>query len=109
MCANLFWLRLIACLVLATSSVICFETKRLYRVGRRIDGDQLLVKDVLHSRPAGAGELPRVTFTYEIQEPIICVDILSDEVSAGVKNRIRIFLKIIWDDYNLKTTFDIFF
>ncbi|XP_016950218.1 uncharacterized protein LOC108024663 [Drosophila biarmipes] len=85
MCANLFWLRLIACLVLATGSVVCFETQRLYRVGRRVEGDQLLVKDVRHSSPAGAGELPQVFFKYEIQEPIICIDIMSDEnISAEV-------------------------
>ncbi|XP_017128968.1 uncharacterized protein LOC108147157 [Drosophila elegans] len=85
MYANLFWSGLIACLVLARSG-LCFEAKRFFGVGERINGDQLLVKDVLHSRPAGVDELPRVTFTYEIQEPITCVEIVSEEnISAEVK------------------------
>ncbi|XP_017009400.2 uncharacterized protein [Drosophila takahashii] len=85
MCANLFWLGLIACVAFARS-IELNEAKRFFSVGGRVDGDQLLVKDVLHSRPAGLGELPKVTFTYEIQEPINCIDILSEEnISAEVK------------------------
>ncbi|XP_017041768.1 uncharacterized protein LOC108088480 [Drosophila ficusphila] len=85
MCAKFFWLGLIACLVLAKSGD-CFQAKRFFGVGKRIDGDQLLVKDVLYSRPAGVDELPRVTFTYEIQEPITCIEIYSEEnISAEVR------------------------
>ncbi|XP_017082875.2 uncharacterized protein LOC108115799 [Drosophila eugracilis] len=85
MSAKLFWLGLIACVVLARSGV-CFEAKRFFGVGKRIDGDQLLVKDVRHSRISGADGLPRVPFTYEVQEPITCVEILSeDNIAAEVK------------------------
>lgn len=82
MCANSLCLGLVALLVLAKSGD-ALQAKRFFGVGERVEGDQLLVKDVLHSRPAGAGELPGVTFTYEILEPITCVEILSEEVSAG--------------------------
>ncbi|EDW98488.1 uncharacterized protein LOC6538249 [Drosophila yakuba] len=85
MCANLLWLSLIAFGVLAKSGD-SFATKRYFGVGERVNGDQLLVKDVLHSRPASGGELPGMTFTYEVLEPITCVEILSDEnISAEVK------------------------
>ncbi|EDV53397.1 uncharacterized protein LOC6554513 [Drosophila erecta] len=85
MCANLLWLGLIALLVLAKSGD-SLGTKRYFGVGERMNGDQLLVKDVLHSRPAGAGELPGMTFTYEVLEPITCIEILSEEnISAEVK------------------------
>ncbi|XP_016980625.1 uncharacterized protein LOC108045737 [Drosophila rhopaloa] len=85
MCAKLFWLGLTACLVLARSGV-CFEAKRFFGVGERSEGERLLVKDVLHSRPSGGDELPSVTFTYEIQEPITCIEFLSEEnILAEVK------------------------
>ncbi|XP_020799651.1 uncharacterized protein LOC110177318 [Drosophila serrata] len=82
--AKLFLLALIGCQFLLRSGD-CFEAKRFFGVGKRIPGDQLLVKDVRHSRPAGAEELPRVDFTYEVLEPITCVEILSEEnISAEV-------------------------
>ncbi|XP_017035128.1 uncharacterized protein [Drosophila kikkawai] len=82
--AKLFLLALIGCQFLLRTGD-CFEAKRFFGVGKRIPGDQLLVKDVRHSRPAGSEELPRVDFTYEIQEPITCVEILSEEnISAEV-------------------------
>lgn len=84
MFAKLFLLALIACQFLLRGGD-CFEAKRFYGVGQRIPGDQLLVKDVRHSRPAGSEELPRVSFTYEILEPITSVEILSEEVSEVTK------------------------
>ncbi|XP_017092072.2 uncharacterized protein [Drosophila bipectinata] len=85
MYTKVFCLVFIACLVSLRSGE-CFEAKRFFGVGSRIPGDQLLVKDVQHSRPAGTDELPRVEFQYEIVEPITCVEILSeDNISAEVE------------------------
>lgn len=92
MSPTVFWLVFIACLC-ALRSGECFEAKRFFGVGQRIDGDQLLVKDVRHSHPAGADELPEVEFQYDIVEPITCVEIISDDVS--VKKNDNIFKKKI--------------
>lgn len=55
--------------------------KRYFGVGRRIANDQLLLKDLQHSRPAGAGQAASVAFNYNIAEPITYIEIVSEEVS----------------------------
>jgi len=52
-----------------------------YGVVQHIDGDQLLLKDVQHSRPAGVSEPATVVFNYNIAEPITYIEIVSEEVS----------------------------
>ncbi|XP_017863386.1 PREDICTED: uncharacterized protein LOC108614021 [Drosophila arizonae] len=60
--------------------------KRYFGVGRRIANDQLLLKDLQHSRPAGAGQAASVAFNYNIAEPITYIEIVSEEkISAEVK------------------------
>ncbi|XP_026850751.1 uncharacterized protein LOC6595123 [Drosophila persimilis] len=83
MCAKVFCLLLIfASQALLRGS----EAKRFFGVGQRIEGDQLLLKDVQHSRPAGISEQPRVVFNYEIPEPITYIEIVSEEnIYAEVK------------------------
>ncbi|XP_034660168.1 uncharacterized protein LOC117896189 [Drosophila subobscura] len=83
MCAKVFCLLLI----FASQAVLRgSEAKRFFGVGQRIEGDQLLLKDVQHSRPAGISEQPRVIFNYEIPEPITYIEIVSEEnIYAEVK------------------------
>lgn len=57
------------------------HAKRYFGVGQRIGEDQLLLKDLQHSRPAGAGQAASVAFNYNIAEPITYIEIVSEEVS----------------------------
>ncbi|EDW80870.1 uncharacterized protein Dwil_GK11327 [Drosophila willistoni] len=62
------------------------EARSMFGVGNRLPEDQLLLKDVQHSRPAGLNEQPSVTFQYEIAEPITYIEIVSKEnILAEVK------------------------
>ncbi|XP_022216446.1 uncharacterized protein LOC111070317 [Drosophila obscura] len=84
MCAKVFCLLL---LIFASQALLGgSDAKRFFGVGQRIEGDQLLLKDVQHSRPAGISEQPRVIFNYEIPEPITYIEIVSEEnIYAEVK------------------------
>ncbi|EDW59106.1 uncharacterized protein [Drosophila virilis] len=62
------------------------QAKRFFGAGQRIDGDQLLLKDVQHSRPASISEPPNVSFKYNIVEPITYIEIVSNQnIEAEVK------------------------
>jgi len=52
-----------------------------FGVGMRNEEDQLLLKDVQHSRPADTTESANVVFKYNIKEPITYIEIASEEVS----------------------------
>ncbi|XP_060648706.1 uncharacterized protein LOC132786241 [Drosophila nasuta] len=70
-------------LLLASSGV---QADRFFAVGERVDGDQLLLKDVQQSRPAGNGDIAAVVFNYNIEEPITYIEITSEEnISAEVQ------------------------
>ncbi|XP_034486923.1 uncharacterized protein LOC117791319 [Drosophila innubila] len=57
-----------------------------FGAGMRIEGDQLLLKDVQHSRPADTTESANVVFKYNIEEPITYIEIASEEnISAEVQ------------------------
>ncbi|XP_023176896.2 uncharacterized protein LOC111603512 [Drosophila hydei] len=74
---------LLLLIALAQSEV---HAKRYFGVGQRIGEDQLLLKDLQHSRPAGAGQAASVAFNYNIAEPITYIEIVSEEnISAEVK------------------------
>ncbi|EDV94523.1 uncharacterized protein LOC6567647 [Drosophila grimshawi] len=80
----------IALLLLITGQALLFQSgvqaKRYLGVGQRIQGDQLLLKDVQHSRPASISEPASVSFNYNINEPITYIEIVSEEnISAEVK------------------------
>ncbi|KAM8703392.1 hypothetical protein ACLKA7_008072 [Drosophila subpalustris] len=70
-------------LLLNTHGVL---SDRFFGIGQRIEGDQLLLKDVQHSRPAGTSEPAKVVFNYNIVEPITYIEIVSEEnIAAEVK------------------------
>ncbi|XP_064553015.1 uncharacterized protein LOC135438584 [Drosophila montana] len=62
------------------------QARRFFGAGQRIEGDQLLLKDVQHSRPASISEPPKVSFKYNIVEPITYIEIVSNQnIEAEVK------------------------
>lgn len=68
------------------------EGRRTYEIGQRHDGDHLVLKDKLSSRPAGSNEPPKVAFTYNITEAITYIEFSTEEVSLSSSLfNIRIF------------------
>lgn len=69
-------------MLLLTSNGV--QGKQYFGIGRRQEGDSLVLKDILSSRPAGISEPPRVAFTYNITEPITYIEFTSEEVSLSM-------------------------
>lgn len=65
------------------------QGKQFFGIGQRQEGDSLVLKDILSSRPAGISEPPRVAFTYNITEPITYIEFTSEEVSLSTQNPVR--------------------
>lgn len=65
------------------------QGKQYFGIGTRQEGDSLVLKDILSSRPAGISEPPRVAFTYNITEPITYIEFTSEEVSLSTQNPVR--------------------
>lgn len=70
-------------IVVWANFVVQVENKSFFGIGTRIIGDQLLVKDVLHTPPIGLTEEPVIKFQYAIEEPITYIEIESDKVRAA--------------------------
>lgn len=67
------------------------QGKQYFGIGRRQEGDSLVLKDILSSRPAGISEPPRVAFTYNITEPITYIEFTSEEVSLSMHDAMHDF------------------
>ncbi|ALC45956.1 CG5612 [Drosophila busckii] len=84
MCA-LYMFGLLMFAVLGSSSAE-LNYERYFAVGNRADNDQLLMRDVQHSRPATLNESASISFSYNLVEPITFIEIVSEEnISAEVK------------------------
>ncbi|XP_037944723.1 uncharacterized protein LOC119677452 [Teleopsis dalmanni] len=70
---------ILACLIILALLLTKAESKSVFGIGMRIIGDQILVKDILNSRPAPIDEHPEISFCYAIVEPITYIQIQSDE------------------------------
>lgn len=80
-----FAANILAIFVAASCLIIQVENKSVFGIGARINGDQLLMKDVLKTPPISLTEDPYIEFHYAISQPITYIEILSEKVSSNKK------------------------
>lgn len=59
------------------------EARSIFEIGQRQDGDHLVLRDSRSSRPASTSEPPKVSFTYNLTEPITYIEFSTEEVSLS--------------------------
>lgn len=72
--------------VVAVAGNISEQNRAIFRVGKRITNDELLVRDVLRT-PGQLTQTPVISFNYDVSGSISYIEVSSDNVSSTTSQK----------------------